>query len=352
MRAFSPWRRRLQLTPFGASMTLRVALHLDRARLFRWHLELIDRLNAAGVEARAAFCSVAEPLPVTLTALLDFDRVRARSGGDRFSVRMSPAAFEPNLAPPNFAADLTVDVSTSTRLRRLAGRVLRPLYDGAAHDLMLYQALLAGRAPRLDVADTNGGTWSIGLPALERPHHFATSLDETTSRLVEGLLTTVRLIEGGARCAPSDFDQDDRTPTQPRSKSQGSLLSSIGAFTAARAGRKTQRARDRLASNQPKWHVAWRVITGDSYPKPGLAALSDYQVLHDDGRRVFADPFVLERDGVRHILSRSCRMRPASASSRTVRYPEMGAPAPSRQSWRRGRIFPTRSCSSATAKSG
>lgn len=280
---------------------MRIVLHLDRARLFRWRRVLADRLAAQGHDVRATFAAVAEPLPVSLTALLDFDRVRARSGPERLSVRIGPGAFDDMMAPAGFAADLTLDLATSSRIVRLPGRVLRPLYDGSAKDIALYQTLLDGRAPRLELADTDSdNAWAIGLPALERPHHFAMSLDAIASRLIEGVNAVVMRIEAGER-APADGDTGARR--RAASQADASMLASIGAFAAHRASRKTARLRDRIMNSAAKWHVAWRLVGDDAATAaPGLLSISDFQVLPDDGHRFFADPLVFAHQGARHMF--------------------------------------------------
>ena len=278
---------------------MRIAIHLDRARLFRWHLVLIEALRAAGHDAYVSFRDTSEPLPTSLTAILDFDRVRTRAGSDRLSTRMAPDAFAAfgESAPKAEAAELTLDLATSAKVVRLAGRVLRPTFDGSPKDTALFHALFDGRAPQLACADTQEpGIWDIGLPALESPTRLATSFDQAASRLVEGVVRTIARIDAGERAPITDGPN-------AASKGSSSILRSAGHFASDRTARKFERARDRLVGNAPRWHVAWRTITDASEPpQAGTLDLSTFRILPDGGKRFFADPFVFVHQGVRHVF--------------------------------------------------
>lgn len=276
---------------------MRIAVHLDRARLFRWHLVLIEALRAAGHVATVQFRDISEPLPTSLTVLLDFDRVRARSGPDRLSTRMAPAAFAPFDAGRDARPALTLDLATSSKVTRIDGRVLRPGYDGSAKDTALFHALFKGRAPQLTASDTaNGGVWDIGLPALEMPTRLAASFDQTSSRLVEGLAGIIARIGAGETA-------DTRAPSAQTKVAPKSILRSAGAFASARTSRKLTQARDKLAGNTPRWHVAWRFVADTNLPPAaGTLDLTEFRILADDGQRFYADPFVFVHDGVKHIF--------------------------------------------------
>jgi hypothetical protein len=275
---------------------MRIAVRLDRSRLLRWHWVLISALQQAGHTVVSEFRPVTEPLPVSLLAIMDFDAVRAGAGEERLSDRIAPAIIT-GLAPASGEEwDVIVDLSTSMVVERLKGRVLRPNYDGSPADEALFAALLAGRAPELAVEDTgNDGTWTIGLPAIEQPTRFAASLDQVTSRLVEGLVRIVADIAAG-KAAP-------RPSTTPSTISaRRAMLPSALRLGARWIATKLGRARDRTFRDRTRWHVAWRRVDTDTGPMPGELRLSDFQLLRDDGKRFYADPFVVVRDGVSHVF--------------------------------------------------
>jgi hypothetical protein len=277
---------------------MQIALYLDRARLFRWQLVLADELAKAGHSVAVQFRDTAEPLPTSFTVLLDLDRALGHEESERFSTRLDQVAFARFATGPSNASDLVIDLSTASRRWPDEGRTLRPLYDGSSKDFALFHALLNRRAPMLEVADTNGNAvWPIGLPGLQMPWLVAISIDETASRLIEGLLRIVGQIASG------------RTPHSPGIRHEEpvvadtSVLISANTFFAHKALRKFTRFNDLMMGDSPKWHVAWRMLDSADAPiRPCVLDVKDYRILPDDGRRYFADPFVHTKDGVHHVF--------------------------------------------------
>lgn len=274
---------------------MRIVVHLDRARLFCWQLSSIQALHDGGHTAVVQFRDTSEPLPTSLTAILDFDAARIRSGPDRFSVRLVPQDFAKFAGPSTGQIDLEIDLSTVSAPAVTSQRTLRPLYDGSPKDTALFHALLDGRAPELAITDSAGGVWPIGLPALETPSRLAPSLDHTQSRLVEGLTLIV------ARIASSERPPAAAVAAPVTSKAR-TVLGSASKFTSQRAVSKFARIRDRLTGDAPKWHVAWRKIVEGALPQPGILKISGFQILADDGNRFYADPFAFEHEGSTHVF--------------------------------------------------
>ncbi len=276
---------------------MRIAVHLDHSRLLRWHLTLITSLQSQGHQVSSEFRTTSEPLPLSILAILDFDAVRSGSAIDRLSGRITRTSVAECAPESDLAPELRIDVSTSAAIERLPGRVLRPLYDGSVSDETLFHALLSGRAPTLTVDDTGEtNDWQIGLPAIERPTRLGESLDNVASRLIEGLITIVANIAGGEHPTPLEREY--------RRKPHGFFLMSSATFGTRRVATKIERVRDRLLGNRPKWHVAWRRTNGGA-PEAGISEdlrLSDFNLLGDDGKRFYADPFAIVRNGVMHVF--------------------------------------------------
>ncbi|HEY8194988.1 MAG TPA: hypothetical protein VIF13_08060 [Hyphomicrobium sp.] len=275
---------------------MRIAVRLDRSRLLRWHLALIEALQQNGHAVAAEFRPRTDRLPASLVAILELDAIRGGSHEHRLSGRVTPTSIAERAPDLDGVQDLTIDLSTSAVVEDLPGRVLCPLYDGSAADEALFHALLRGRAPLLSAVDTyNGGTWTIGLPALEQPTRFTLSLDHVASRLVEGLVRIVADIAGGQHAAVAASDRNTSAP-------QGSLLASTIRHGVQRSTAKLGRIRDRTFGDRPRWRVAWRHVDAGRLPASEDLRLSDFRVLEDDGRRFYADPFVVMRDGIRHVF--------------------------------------------------
>ncbi len=283
---------------------MRIHVYLDSARLFRWHLALLELLSDDGHVMTVSFEDISDPLPTSLTALFDYDRARSGANNTRFSTRLNRQAFAPYLADkpvtdPVPLADIALDLATSIRVTTRPERVLRPLYDGAIKDYALFHALLEQRAPALAIADSlsKAAIWKIGLPAIQTPWRIATSFDQVTSRLVQGVQRVIGKIAAGLKPG------DERIAAPENSAGlRPSIIASAGLFAASRAARKVTRAREKITRDAPKWHVAWRTITAGSEPEPGVCNLAEFRILPDDNQRFFADPFVFLKNSERHVF--------------------------------------------------
>jgi hypothetical protein len=276
---------------------MQLCVHLDSARLYRWHLVLLQALETQDQDICVSFVDTPEPLPTSFTAVLDYDRARSRAVDDRFSTHMRPEAFG---SWPRYAGggyDLMLDLSSASRVRTHPGRVLRPLYDGSYKDYALFHALLEQRAPYLAISDSGSRdhVWAIGLPALEMPWRPGHALDSAASRLIEGLVRTVARIKAGE--APHDEPRE-----QTSFAGRSTIFSAAAGFAASRARRKASRLVEKLSGNAAKWHVAWRKVSGDAPPSAGLLSLADFRILADDGKRYYADPFAYVHEGETHVF--------------------------------------------------
>ncbi|MEQ1652385.1 MAG: hypothetical protein ABL897_07850 [Hyphomicrobium sp.] len=275
---------------------MRIAILLDRARLFRWHLALIEALATARHTPVIRYRETSDPLPTTLTAILDFDYARGHSNSDSFSKHLKPQAFDRFIERTGAPADITLDLSSASTIQRLAGPVLRPFYDGSPKDYALFHALLDRRAPHLTLWHSElEKVLDVGQPALEEPSRLATSMDQVTSRLVEGLL---RYFAGTSGHTAHVLPISDTHPRDPNT----SILVSASGFISARTLRKARRLTDTFSGDAPRWHTAWRPLPGAPNISPGVLNLVDYKILADDGARSYADPFVFPDNGTAHIF--------------------------------------------------
>jgi len=278
---------------------MQICVHLDAARLYRWHLALLAALAQDGHEVAVSFGDTPEPLPISLTALMDYDRARAGAGGERFSTLLRPEAFA---SWPRYAGggyDVMIDLSSASAIKTHPGRVVRPLYNGSFKDYALLHAILDQEAPVLSVSDsvTRDHVWAIGRPAIETPWRPAYSMDNITSRLAEGLVHIANRIARGE--APKDPLPAGRSPA-----ARGSILPAACAFAGKRFARKWARIVALLAGNEARWHVAWRKIPLQAATR--LASrelqLAAFRLLEDGGQRYFADPFLFVQTGTAHVF--------------------------------------------------
>lgn len=274
---------------------MQIVIHLDPIRLFRWHLELAQALQHAGHEVRVNYLSNSEPLPLAVSALLDIDAARLRTGEVRFSDRIKVSDFVAipkwnGKHEPELAIDLTAGVAD-----RIA-RTLRPTYDGIARDDALYAGLIAGRAPEIAMSDTlTAWPWPLGRPALERPKSLAASLDHATSRLVDGALRVVRDIHAGSEPAKGE-------PHRSAFVHKGGLATTAVRSAFRHVTAKLTETADRARGRERRWHVAWRPIDESRLPLSSDLDLAQFQILPDDRQRYYADPIAIAREGRIHVF--------------------------------------------------
>ncbi len=281
---------------------MQICVHLDAARLYRWHLALLAALSENGHEVAVSFGDTPEPLPTSFTVLIDYDHARTRAGTDRFSTLLRPEAFA---AWPQYAGggyDIMIDLSSASAIKTHPGRVVRPLYDGSFKDYALFHAILQQRSPVLSVSDsvTRDHVWALGRPAIETPWRPAYAMDNITSRVVEGLVRVAN------RIALGEIPQDE-LPQERTAAGRSSILPAASVFARRCVPRKAARIGELLTGNEAKWHVAWRRITAQAATQSASQELelTAYRTLEDGGRRYFADPFVFAHEGGIYMLPES-----------------------------------------------
>lgn len=274
---------------------MKIVIHLDPARLFRWHLELASFLQHAGHEVRVNYPIESEPLPLAVSALLDIDAARAHTSVARLSDRMRPDDLQ-SLSKWDGADEPDLAVVLTTPMPDRIARTLRPAYDGVTDEEALFASLISGRAPFLSVIDTaHPQIWRIGLPAFERPGALTTGMDQITSRLTEGLLRIVRDIEAGS--SPADGEEMRHEPVR-----SGISLAAAARTMLHRGAAKIGDGVQKLLGRDARWHVAWRPVDASHATLPSELDIAQFSVLADDRQRYYADPFAIERDGRIHVF--------------------------------------------------
>lgn len=269
----------------------------DGGHLHRWQLWLVEALRAqlaATVAVRLE--SSRAPLPASLTALLSFERLigRAHLEGASDIIPMSALPVTDAAAP---AADLIIDVTGATHRRARETRTLTPLFDGSPGHDALWTALLDHRAPWIEIADNRcRDPVAAGLPALESLHRVLDSAGAVYSRVVEALAQAALHISTG-RTPPA-------TACNPPliMKPRAFAGTAVAAFAAERVKSKAKTTLAGLLHGAPRWSVAWRHTPERRRPQSATLRIEDYHVLKDDGRRFYADPFVIQHGGQTHVF--------------------------------------------------
>jgi len=242
------------------------------------------------------FRKISSPLPISITAILDFDHARSGAPSQRFSTHIRPKTLAHYSEDTTADCDITLDLSSAETIERSKGAVVRPLYNGSPKDYALFHALLDRRAPHLTLWHSERAlTSNIGLPALDDPHLFATSFEQISSRLIEGLL---RFFSN----SPGALADAGPAPTTIEAGTSESTLAYAGEFLSARLMRKVRRMTDAFSGDAPRCHVAWRHATRDDTLQPGTLNLADFRIVADDGAHTYASPNIVTRSNRAHLF--------------------------------------------------
>jgi hypothetical protein len=271
-----------------ADPAMAITLILDTARLWRWHLVLVDQLAASspGRTVAVSFAPGRSPLPLPLSLALMLEGTLDRRRAPHAFDRLAPPAFAPWHRDPAPAADLVIDLATGGLPPVQSQRMIVPLFGGAPGEAAFWSALLDGAAPKLDLYDNGGPVIVIGQPAIESPHALRVSAAAVATRIMTGIVRAAGALPAATVAGPrGDGVQATRGAAGPAM----SLL-------ARKVASKARRLLDRQLQAPPQWAVAWRQRAAPFDPLGGgLLDPRDFQLLPDDGRRYYADPFLVQR---------------------------------------------------------
>jgi hypothetical protein len=291
-----------------------VRLLLPQGGLRRWHRALAERLAAERcrvlIETRER-----RGAPPPSTALIEaLEDLIARPRPPATLDRAPAGAWN---APGDGDADLAFDLTGSADPEPGA---IAPLYDGVAGDAARDAALLDGRAPWIELAQTIAGApriFASALPAVRRRDLLSSGRAAVADALVALIvrLAARRLAEA---VSPRDAVAT-RSPAPIR-------------FAAATLAGLIERRLRRLVVHDHHWRVGARRRAPGETPFASLDRLDDggWRWLQDDRRRYFADPFVFEEGGVAYVL---CEEYPYATSKGVISVftlDDEGAPGPPR----------------------
>jgi hypothetical protein len=256
---------------------MRLVLRIDASALRRWHLDLLERLDAA--TGHATVVELSEKNAASRPIQGGLDRCGAFATIDRSAIT---ARLDRVAAAPDLMLDL------GSRQRQAGGmRHWHLLVDGRAGDGALAAAALANRPPVVELMEGDRVV-AAGRLGTEHGGHPQAMLTDVLARLVTLILAA---LNGGSPRLPI-------LPDAPPLR-HAPVLSSpgpIGVRARQWAGRALAGVYRRLF-HAPHWRVGWRKLDG-----PDLMALrrhpaSGWRTLPDDGSRFYADPFPLLHRG-------------------------------------------------------
>jgi len=277
---------------------MRIEFDSGAARARRWRVDLAERLAACGHEVAVARSAPARMAAETgLALLVGLERLLYGIAHPLCSESIDwPAGF----AGSGAASDLVVDFGGKRLETPAEATTLIPLYDGRPGEEAAIGAVLDGHAPWLSIAlrrpgDSEARLVAAALPALEEPLIFSLSIERVLRRMVSLLSRTIERFAAGRL-----DEQGPSLPVSPVPPRPGVWPAS--AFLVRGVSAKLARRLTSLCAHTHHWRIGWRWAKGDEVFTRRASPASPYAVLRDDARRFYADPFVLWRDGVAHVL--------------------------------------------------
>ena len=257
---------------------LRIVLALDRRTQRPWHAVLKERLGAGGHDVAVTLGETASPPARELDRLLGIERWRRRQG---LAARATLAA---GLEPA--AADLVIDLTGNMPRGSAPVLTLGPeTIEGA-----LAAFFDGGTSVRL-VACLDGAAVAQALPMIDDRVWLSRVTDNVFAAAV-GLLVQCVDRHAAGRLRPIELSRE--------SAEGGGLISSylkaLGTGLAERLARRLRRQRPFY------WQVGYRAVAGEGVADMQRLDGVPFTVLPDDGRRFYADPFVLAHEGKHHLF--------------------------------------------------
>jgi hypothetical protein len=287
--------------PRAVAAALTVTVRLDRRTLRGWHIRLLDQLGQrADRRVRVAWIAdgTADGLPPNAEWLFRLEAAIHGLPRPGLATAAEPVALTPYAQGPDpGGTDLILDLSGApgpgpARAGPAAGDppTWRLDFDGMPGEAGLLAALFARRAPVAALRGPNGAPVAIGRLGAESHTVMLAAFEDYLARTI----TLIAAALDGA--ASTTLPDGAAAPLQPAAAYD---LDGFGAGRRAAEGLGRQIARRlyALCFHGPQWRVGWRRVVGPDLIDLRRHPEGGWTDLPDDGRRFYADPFAIARDG-------------------------------------------------------
>ncbi|MET3484953.1 hypothetical protein ABIC70_004492 [Methylobacterium sp. 1973] len=274
-----------------------VTVRLDRRALRGWHIRLLDQLGQRpDHRIRVAWVDHAGGLPPNAELLFRLEATIHGLPRPGLATAAEPVALASYEASPageelrsSGAQDLVLDLS-SAPAEPGSAPAWRLDYDGMPGEAGLLAALFAHGAPVAALRGPDGKPVALGRLGAESHTVMLAAFEGYLARTITLILAA---LDGAAS---TELPDGAGAPLQPATAYD---LGGLGARRRAAGGLARQIARRlyALCFHGPHWRVGWRRIVGPDLIDLRRHPEGGWQVLPDDGRRFYADPFAIARDG-------------------------------------------------------
>ena len=290
----------LSLAPASASHR-RLKVYLNGRRLWRWHIWLLRALNDVFQAPEVCFIESGPPLPKSVKLLLTLEQLVFGLSGEHacdLVDKSGVSSIYRTLSDGSTTIETVLNLS-GTELpaviaNKIGQRILCPFFDGALTEDALINALLEQQVPMLEVRDVNQSNLSwIGMPAVENQHVLTCALDNMFSTLMRMCL----------KAAMEENDNRKKTDIcAPSIRRNNFISSSVMRFGTKSVSSKAITKLTNMCTRAPGWFILWRWAMADRVHLTRRLPQAGYHRLRDDGRRFYADPFVVVNNGNHHAF--------------------------------------------------
>lgn len=257
----------------------KISLHLDPARLFRWHLWLIEALTAVpGCEVSVKFCGLRQPLPSYCKSLFEFERLVYRLKGQHALDPVPQSAF-----PVGSDESALIINLAGTEPAHATARVLTPCFNGIVGEIGAMAILFDAATMSVEIHDSAQPVPWTATPALVAHDIFTCGLDNLLSSAI-GLI--LKAISEKQPAQPASIGSPARVMSAPQT-----IMAAVNAF----AHRSLQYLYTR-ARGGTRWAIGWRIVENPFYNLLDRR-VGAFSILRDDRRRFYADPFPFVHNG-------------------------------------------------------
>ena len=279
----------------------RIIICLNARRLWLWHTWLCEALAGSGQTFEVRLIDSGPPLPGAIKTLLTLEHLLYGLSGEHAcdlvdASELSGANTQPSGVIETGGTILNLSGSDLPGVfaRKPGLRILCPFFDGLPTEDSLISTLLEEHIPELTIQDANQPNliWHA-LPAVENRRVLTSALDNIFSTLMR--LCIKALVDADRSVVPLNVSTPPVMQTRPISWSALQFETKV---VASKAAAKLTG----LCTVAPRWSTGWRWTTDDRAHLTFQLPSSDYHRIRDDGRRCYADPFVIGVEGLRHIF--------------------------------------------------
>lgn len=259
---------------------LDISLAIDPARARLWHRALRDELRRRGHRVSVALKAGAPKPPVAIGLVQQIEQIAGRARPDGPAAPWTALDAEDADRAPDLVIDLTGTADSA------GAPTLRPVFGGALVEEAAAAALMERQVPRLGVQDASMASWPrMTTPAIEHPHLLGRSLDNVGARMASLLAAAAEDVAAGRTVSGLEA-----APVADAHAWHRSLAAQAATHTA-------RLLLGYLLRKTAHWYVGWRRTNHDAVADTLSMPAQGWARLPDDGKRIYADPFVATLDG-------------------------------------------------------